>query len=123
MAQTSTPSGTGRSGIAAIASVHGEAPGLKGVSGRLRLQVGDTPAGVLRIEPGGTVAIAADGDASALLGTDSVATLEGLLRGELNPIVAMLRDRLWVTGDVALVVRVLFGLQAGSPWSAEVQKR
>jgi hypothetical protein len=123
MAQASTPAGDMRSRIAMIASVRGEAPGLKGLSGRLRLQVGDTPAGVLRIEPSGRVAIVANGDVPALLGADSVETLEDLLRGELNPIVAYLRDRLWVAGDVGLIVRVLFGLQAGSPWSAEVQRR
>ena len=101
-----------------ISPVGGRAPGLEGISGKLRLQVKDSVAGVLHIEPSGTVKIAMEGDATAVLIADCEATLLALLRGEGSPIVAYLQDRLHVEGDLALSLRVLFGLHAGSPWKA-----
>jgi hypothetical protein len=99
------------------AQVRGEAPGLKGISGKLRLKVAEAAAGVLQIEPSGVVEIVKEGDTTAVVAVDAQDTLTALLRGEMNPIVAHLQDRLLVEGDVALALRVLFGLQAGSPWS------
>ncbi len=94
----------------------GEAPGLKGVSGRLRLQVGDVATADLRIEPSGAVELVGVGDAAAVITVDTQSTLTGLLSGESSPIVALLQDRLQVEGDLALAWRVLLGLQAGSLW-------
>ncbi len=103
--------------------VHGDAPGLKGVSGRLRLHVGDTAVAVLQIEPSGAVELVEAGDAAATIIADTRSTLEALLRTELNPIVAVLQDRLQVDGDLALAWRVLLGLQAGSPWKHVLARR
>jgi putative sterol carrier protein len=111
------PANEGRR-TAGIAPAGGKAPGLTGLSGKLRLQVGETTAGMLQIEPSGAIEITQDGEAATLLAVDTQETLEALLRGELNPIVAHLQDRLRVEGDAALALRVLFGLQAGSPWNS-----
>ena len=114
--------GTEFSGIAALTSMRGAAPGLKGVSGKLRLQVADTPAGVLQVEPSGLVAIAKDDRTQTVIAVDTLQTLLALLRGELSPIVAALQDRLRVEGDLWLALRVLMGLQGGSPWSEATKK-
>lgn len=98
------------------ASKRGQAAGLEDISGQLRLQVAGAPAGVLKVERG-AVEIAPDGDAPALLEVDGQPTLLGVLGGELHPFVAFLQGRLRLEGDRALALRILFGLQAGSPWS------
>jgi hypothetical protein len=99
-------------------SVKGRAAGLEGISGRIAFKVGAEPAGVFEIDDDGSVAAAEGGDAQAVIDVDSQETLAGLLRGETPPIVAWLQGRLHVEGDAGLAVRVLFGLQAGSPWAA-----
>lgn len=121
--KTSNDQTSERPGIAAIASVRGNAPGLKDVSGKLRLQVADAPAGVLQVEADGTIGITNDGDAATLVTFDTEDTLAALLRGELSPIVARLQDRVRVEGDAGLALRVFLGLQAGSPWNALTQRR
>jgi hypothetical protein len=65
----------------------------------------------------GAAEIDPDGEADATLDADTLQTLVGLLGGEVHPIVARLQNRVRVEGDVALIVRVFLGLQAGSPWS------
>jgi hypothetical protein len=123
MIETSTDSIPGRREAAGSPPARCEVPGLRGITGRLRLQVADIPSGVLQVEPGGAVQIVNDGSADAVLTVDTAATLTALLQGELSPIVAHLQDRLQVEGDAALALRVLFGLQAGSPWKVETRRR
>jgi hypothetical protein len=97
-------------------SRRGPGVGLKGLSGRIRLRAADTDVGVLKVADG-AAEIGPDGEADATVITDSLPTLVGMLGGEVQPIVARLQDRVFVEGDIALVVRVFFGLRAGSPWS------
>jgi hypothetical protein len=97
------------------AAQKGRAPGLDGLSGKIRLVASGAPVGVLMVEDG-DVFIEPHGDASTLLETDTVATLVSLLGGGLHPIVARLQGRAWLQGDVALGVRIFFGLRADSPW-------
>lgn len=98
------------------ASMRGLAPGLEGITGRLRLQVAGVDIGVLKVD-GGAVEILPEGDASALMGVDSQATLLSVLGGDTHPFVAFLQGRLRLEGDRELALRIGFGLQAGSPWS------
>jgi hypothetical protein len=100
------------------AAVRGLAPGLAGISGCMELHVANTSAGLMLVEESGEVCIAQDGEAVALIATDSDETLLELLRGDLPPIVAHLQGRLRFEGDAALALRVLFGLQENSPWAA-----
>ena len=102
-------------------TVRGRAPGLAGVSGRMHLHVASEPAGVLLVEKNGEVWIVEKGEAGTLIAIDTHETLEQLLSGELPPIVAHLQGRLWFEGDAALALRILFGLQAGSPWAKIVK--
>jgi hypothetical protein len=110
MASTSTSKGR-------WTTVTGSAPGLVGLSCRVELYVAKASAGILAIEESGDVRIVNDGKAAALIALDCHETLADLLRGELSPIVAHLQGRLRFEGDADLALRVLFGLQEGSPWA------
>jgi hypothetical protein len=101
-------------------SRHGEATGVKGLSGLIRLNVGDTIIGRLKVAPDGAVQILPDGEAEASLIADTPQTLVGLLGGDRHPVVARLQGRITTSGDVGLVIRTFLGLQAGSPWSGLV---
>ena len=94
----------------------GPGSGLKGLAGHIRLEVGDTDVGVLNVA-GGAAEITPNGSADATIHADTLPTLVGLLGGEVQPIVARLQNRVRVEGDVGLVIRIFFGLRAGSPWT------
>ena len=100
-------------------NVRGRAPGLEGLSGRIALEVGDEPAGALEIDDEGAVCVVPDAEgAAATIIVNSEDTLAGLLRGELPPIVMELQGRARIAGDARFALNALYGLQAGSPWSA-----
>ena len=98
-------------------SVRGRAPGLAGLSCGVELHVAGALVGVMLIEESGEVRIVDDCAVTVLIALDCHETLIGLLRGELPPIVAHLQGRLKFEGDADLALRVLFGLQDGSPWA------
>jgi|KBSMisStaDraftv2_1062788.scaffolds.fasta_scaffold504861_2 hypothetical protein len=100
----------------------GQAAGVEGLSGKIRLNVGDTIVGCLEICPAGMVKIVQGGEAQAFLIADTPQTLAGLLGGEKHPVVARLQGRISTGGDTAFVIRTFLGLQAGSPWSGLVPK-
>jgi hypothetical protein len=105
-------------------NVHGRAPGLEGLSGRIALEVGDKPVGALEIDSDGATSVVADtGGAAATITVDSEDTLTGLLRGHLPPIVMELQGRTRIAGDVRFALQALYGLQAGSPWAATAESR
>jgi hypothetical protein len=108
-------------GTATLEPVGGEAHGLSGVTAKLHLCVAGVLVGVLITDGHGQVVIAPDDTSHTLLELDSYQTLVKLLGGVLNPIVAYLQGRLSVQGDAALALRVLLGLQAGSPWRDSAQ--
>jgi hypothetical protein len=85
------------------------------------LGIDGQPAGLLHIA-NGKGSILAQGDAPATASFDSEATLKRVLGGALHPIVARLQRRLDVEGDAALVLKILMGLQAQSPWTGLVHK-
>jgi hypothetical protein len=84
--------------------------------------IDDAPVGVLKVE-GSAVEIAPDGEAETLLRANDQATLVQLLGGDLHPVVARLQGRAAVEGDTRFALRVLLGLQAGSPWTGLVPGR
>lgn len=96
--------------------MRGRAPGLDGLEGQMRLIVNDSPVGLLNVA-GEEVEIAPEGASSASLIADNEQTLLQLLGGELHPVVARLQERARVEGDTRFALRVLLGLQAGSPWT------
>jgi hypothetical protein len=103
-------------------SVCGHAPGLAGLSCGVEVHVASALAGVMLVEESGEVRIVDTGDAAALIALDCHETLVDLLRGELPPIVAHLQGRLKFEGDADLALRVLFGLQEGSPWARLLER-
>jgi hypothetical protein len=103
-------------------AVRGRAPGLAGVRGRMHLHVDSVPAGVMLVEENGEVWIVKEGEAGTLCAVDTHETLQELLSGSLPPIVAHLQGRLRFEGDAELALRILFGLQAGSPWATSSEK-
>jgi hypothetical protein len=105
------------------AAIRGKSPGLAGLCGCMELNVANAPAGLMLVEESGEVWIADNGEACALIATDTHDTLVELLRGDLPPIVAHLQGRLRFEGDAALALRVLFGLQEESPWAAQSSGR
>lgn len=84
---------------------------LEGISGRLRLDIGDKPVAVLEVHDGDVVLRTGNGAADAVAACDSEDTLAAINRGQLNPIVAALQHRVEVTGDRAFAIKVILGLQ------------
>jgi hypothetical protein len=103
------------------ASRRGPAAGVADLRARIRLAAAGSTVGVLKVEDGG-VEIVPDSDAVATVTADTLETLVGLLGGEVQPVVARLQGRVLPEGDVGLVIRVFFGLRAGSPWSGLVAR-
>jgi putative sterol carrier protein len=98
----------------------GNAPGLAGVYGRLRIVVAGKPIGTLVIE-GTYVALIPDtsGPADTVVMCSDESVMRKLLRGELNPFIASMRRQARLLGDRGLGTRVAFGLQAGSPFASD----
>lgn len=97
--------------------LEGDAPGLAGIVGRMRLVVEDQPLGVLDVD-NGHVKLVPDGgavDVTAVCATRD--TLIRLLRGQLNPVVMALQSLGRLQGDRERGVKILYGLRAGSPFA------
>jgi hypothetical protein len=87
-------------------------PGLEGTTGKLRVEIEGKPPRSFAIHDGLIEPLPqADVQADATLFVDNDSTVEALLAGRLNPIVAGLQGRLRVFGDLKLVARVIFELQ------------
>jgi putative sterol carrier protein len=99
------------------------APGLAGVYGRLRVMVAGKPVATLVVE-GQYVALIPDasGPADATLLCADEEVFRKLLRGQLNPFIASMRRWARLSGDRGFGVRVIFGLEAGSPFADEAEK-
>jgi putative sterol carrier protein len=96
------------------------APGLAGVHGRLRIMIGDKPFATLVVE-GTYVALFPDtsgsADATAICADEDA--MRKLLRGELNPLIASMRKQVRLAGDRGFGMRVVMGLQVGSPFATD----
>jgi hypothetical protein len=90
---------------------------LAGVVGRLRLQIGGKTVGVLVVHDGHLELLADDGSVDATLVCATSADVVAILRGEINPIVAVLRNRAKLLGDRSFGTKVVMGLRAGSPFA------
>ena len=95
----------------------GNAPGLAGVYGRLRITVGGKPFATLVVE-GTYVALIAD--ATVICADEQI--MRKLLRGEMNPFIASMRRQARLAGDRAFGTRVAFGLQVESPFAGDADK-
>ncbi len=97
-------------------SFEGEAPGLAGIAGRMRLMVGDQALGVLVVD-NGRVKLAPDAppvDVTAVCKSRDV--LIKLLRGQLNPVLMALRGEGRLHGDRERGVKIVYGLRGDNPF-------
>jgi hypothetical protein len=93
-------------------------PGLEGVRGRIRFETEDGGgAYLLRIEDDEVELTTGGDDAEAVVVCDSKVLIARLLRGEANLVVETLQGHTSQRGDVALAIKTVFGLQAGSPFA------
>jgi hypothetical protein len=90
---------------------------LAGVVGRLRLQIAEKTVGVLVVHDGHLELTGDDGSVDATLVCAGPEDVIAILRGEINPIVAVLRNRAKLMGDRSFGTRVVMGLRAGSPFA------
>jgi putative sterol carrier protein len=87
---------------------------LAGVSGRLRLEIGDQPFAVIEVHDGEVELHRGDGAADAVARCDSEATIVAIGQGTLNPVCAALRNQLSIRGNSAFAIRVIRGLHGAS---------
>lgn len=97
--------------------LEGEAPGLAGIVGRMRLLVNDQPLAVLEVNDGHAKLVPDGGAVDVTAACISRDVLIGFLQGRLNPIVAALRAEARLQGDRERGVKILYGLRAGSPFA------
>jgi putative sterol carrier protein len=86
-------------------------PALAGLTGRLRVDIGSEVACMIEITDGAFAVKPGDREADAIATFDSEEAAAAFRRGELNPVVAMLRGHLSVTGDLAFAIKVILGLR------------
>ncbi len=103
-----------------LAEAHGHAPGLEGTTGRLRIEVGGKLLGVLAVNDGDVDFALGDGEAGTVAYVRTREDLALFLRGELNPVVAVLQGRIHVEGDQEFASRIILGLHSGSPFQGDL---
>jgi hypothetical protein len=94
----------------------GEAPGLAGIVGRMRLMVGDQALGVLVVD-NGRVKLAPDEppvDVTAVCKSRDL--LIRLLRGQLNPVMMALQAEGRLHGDRERGIKIVYGLRGSNPF-------
>jgi putative sterol carrier protein len=88
-------------------------PSLEGVDGTVRFSVGPDPFITLKIHHGDVSILPNDAPVDVTLLCQTKQDALGLLRGELNPMVAALQGRLGLEGDYGLAIKVLYGFHGG----------
>jgi hypothetical protein len=86
---------------------------LEGISGSARFLVGHDPYITLSIHHGDVDVVPNDIPVDVTFICKNKEDVQGLLRGELNPVVASLQGRLGFEGDFGLAVKVLYGFHGG----------
>jgi hypothetical protein len=100
-----------------IKTIVRQARGLQGLVGTVRVDVADRPTATIEIDGGEVVVKPGNDHADAVFRMQNVQDLKLLLRGELNPFVASLQDRLEIYGDFKFGVQVILGLQVDPTFS------
>ena len=94
-----------------------ELPSLAGLSGTMRIDVKDQPAGTIHLENGRVWAGSPADKADAVATVQERADFEKLLAGELNPVVAAIQGRLVFQGNPELATRLMAALNAAKPFA------
>jgi hypothetical protein len=97
--------------------LEGEAPGLAGVVGRMRLMIGDQPVGVLEVRNGWAKLLPDGGQVDVTGICVSGDILVKMLQGRVNPVVMALQAEARLQGDRERGVKIIYGLRAGSPFA------
>jgi putative sterol carrier protein len=84
---------------------------LSGVTGKVRVDIGDRVLGVLEVEDGNVILRPGERDADAVVIVTDPNDFKALVNGHLNPVIAALQGRLTVAGDTEMAIRVILGLQ------------
>jgi putative sterol carrier protein len=91
-------------------------PGLEGDEGAVVFKIDGDVVLVVEVRRGtGTLSTRVEGPARVVANFDSRETLEAIVEGRLHPIVAALQGRLELKGDLVFGLKVILGLQGGSP--------
>jgi hypothetical protein len=95
-------------------------PSLKGLVGRFRLEIAGEPRAIVDVRDG-TVTFDEnmEGSADAVGRVDNEEDLLHILEGHLNPVVAVLQNRLLLDGNVGFAARLIESLRAGSPFHGQ----
>lgn len=95
-----------------------EISALADVSGTVRLQVGEEEAGAITVQHGSVTLTGQSPEyAAACLTVASMDDFIGIVRGDLNAVVAAIQGRLVFSGDIELGMRVVLALNAAQPVS------
>lgn len=94
----------------------GEAPGLAGIVGRMRLMVGDQALGVLVVDNGRVKLAPDEPPVDVTLVCKSRDVLVKLLRGQLNPVIMALQAEGRLHGDRERGVKIVYGLRGENPF-------
>jgi hypothetical protein len=97
--------------------LEGDAPGLAGIVGRMRLLVEDRPLGVLDVDDGHVKLLPDGGSVDVTAVCSSREVVIRLLRGTINPVVMALQNEGRLQGDRERGVKIVYGLRAGSPFT------
>jgi putative sterol carrier protein len=98
-----------------------DVPALAGVTGRMRVDVNDEPAGTIHVDRGKVWRGEPEGQPDAVAVVQDRADFDQIIAGQLNPVVAAIQGRLVLQGDPALGTRVISALYAAKPFPAERQ--
>ena len=98
------------------ATFEGEAPGLAGIVGRMRLMVGDQALGVLVVDNGRVKLGPDEPPVDVTTVCKSRDFLVKLLRGQLNPVLMALQAEGRLHGDRERGVKILYGLRGENPF-------
>jgi hypothetical protein len=96
-------------------------PALAGLSGTMRVDIKDQPAGTIHLENGRVWAGGPGDKADAVATVQERSDFEKLLAGELNPVVAAIQGRLVLSGNPELGTRLVAALNAAKPFAKSRQ--
>jgi hypothetical protein len=94
-----------------------DAPGLSGLVARMRLVVGEDGVGVLEVDNGHATLGPDRGAVDVTLHCATRDILVRALKGQLNPVVAALRNEAGFRGNREFGIKIIYGLREGAPFA------
>jgi hypothetical protein len=91
-------------------------PALAGLSGSMRVDIKEAPAGTIHVGNGRVWAGPPEAQVEAVAVVEDRADFDRILSGELNPVVAAIQGRLVLRGQPELATRLISALNAAKPF-------